>query len=362
MKMKRVNIAIVGAGNVANAVHIPTWKKISMANVVAVCDVNEELVKSVAKIWKIPHFYTDFTELLEKEDNDVVIDICTPPSTHSYLSTKAMSEGHSVVLEKPMAMNYEECKSIMDEYYKRKEEVKLCIIHNFLFTNPLLEIKSVLNKNRICILSVDIRMLHTADDEMISDKAHWVHKLPGGRFGENLIHPIYILRNFIGKLNVRDVYASKMGDYEWVNYDELYATFDSEDGKYGTIHISFNSPRTTVAPISIKIYGKQMIINYDGSNLILTTQGPMPHGKIYKVKDNLQFTLQIAKSLFKETLRAILSKNKSGHEYLFSSFTRAILWGEKMPYAPEEAYDATITFLKVLQNINVQTINHVLRK
>jgi len=350
IKMKRVYIAIVGTGNVANTVHIPAWEKIARVNVVAVCDVNEKRVKSVAKSWKIPRFYTDFTELLEKEDG-AIIDICTPPSTHAYLSIKAMSEGHSVVLEKPMAMSYEECKSIMDEYYKREKEVKLCVIHNFLFTPPLLDVKSILNKKRPCILSVDIRMLHTANDEMISDKTHWVHKLPGGRFGENLIHPIYILRNLMGKLNVRDVYASKKGNYDWVNYDELYATFNSEDGKYGTIHISFNSPRTTVAPLSIRIYGKQMMINYDGSNLILTTQGPMPPGKIYKIKDNLQITMQIAKSLSKEALRTILNKNKSGHEYLLSAFVNAILKNERMPYDPEEAYDATITFLKVLQNL-----------
>lgn len=101
-------------------------------------------------------------------------------------------------------MSYEECRKIMDEYRRRKGEVRLCIIHNFLFTPPLLEIISIIDK-KLDILSVDIRMLHTPKDEMISDRTHWVHKLPGGRFGENLIHPIYILRNLMGKLNVRDV-------------------------------------------------------------------------------------------------------------------------------------------------------------
>jgi len=347
--MKRVNVAIVGAGNVANTIHIPVWKKIKQVNVTSVYDVERERAEKVAKKWKICRVYNDFTELLEKEE--AIIDICTPPSTHASLSIEAMRMGHSVVLEKPMAMSYDECKEIMNEYEKRKDEVRLCIVHNFLFSPPLLDIKSIINKKRLDILSVDIRMLHTPNDEMISDRTHWVHKLPGGRFGENLIHPVYILRNLIGKLNVRDVYASKRGSYDWVNYDELYATFDSE-GKYGIIHISFNSPRTTNAPISIRVYGKQAIINYDGSNLAFIAQGPLPQGKIWKVKDNFTLTTQIMKSLIKETIRTIFSKNKSGHEYIFSSFIQSILKGEKMTYSPEEAYDATITFLEVLKRLS----------
>ena len=203
-------------------------------------------------------------------------------------------------------------------------------------------------------------MLHTPSDYMISDRTHWVHSLPGGRFGENLIHPIYILRNLMGKLNVRDVYASKRGSYEWVNYDELFATFDS-DGKFGTIHISFNSPRWT-APLSIRVYGKELIINHDGSNFALTTQGHLMQGylpnqntyrtKLKLAKDNLQSVMQIIKSTGKTASRVMSGKMISGHEYLFSSFIRSILENKEMPYTPEEAYDATITCYEVLQRLS----------
>jgi len=348
--MKRVNVAIIGAGHAATTMHIPAWKKLRQVNLTAVCDIDEERVKSVAKAWRIPHAYTDFDELLEREEN-AIIDICTPPSTHAPLSVKALRTGHNVVLEKPMAMSYDECKKIMDEYQRRKGEVKLCVVHNFLFTRPLLNIKSIINKKGLDILSVDVIMLHTPDDEMISDRTHWVHKLPGGRFGENLIHPIYVLRNLIGKLNLRDVFVSKRGHYDWVNYDELHATFNSGD-KYGTIYISFNSPRTTNAPLSVRVYGKQLIINYDGSNLALINQGPLLQGKMHKVKDNLQHIIQIIGAIVNEAIITITGKSTSSHHYLFSALVEAILENKEIPYTPEEAYDATITFLEVLQRLN----------
>lgn len=182
------------------------------------------------------------------------MDLCTPPATHAPLSVKAMENGHHVILEKPMAMSVGETERIYKEYQRTKEEVKLCVIHNFLFEPPILEIKSILEKKRVDVLSIDIRMLHTPNDEMISDRNHWVHSLPGGRFGECLVHPVYLLRNLMGRLNVRDVYGVKRGLYDWVDYDELYATFDSSD-KFGSVHISFNSPRWTT-PLSMKIYGR----------------------------------------------------------------------------------------------------------
>jgi predicted dehydrogenase len=61
-------VAIVGAGNVASNMHLPSWMKIPEAKVVAVCEVNKENAERTAKRWKIPKVYTDFDELLRKKE------------------------------------------------------------------------------------------------------------------------------------------------------------------------------------------------------------------------------------------------------------------------------------------------------
>ncbi|MGB9614546.1 MAG: Gfo/Idh/MocA family protein [Fervidobacterium sp.] len=86
--MKHVNLAVVGAGNVAATMHIPAWNKMKEVSLIAVCDVDKKRVENVAKAWKIPHVYTDFAELLEKEE-DAIIDICTPPFTHASIRRTA---------------------------------------------------------------------------------------------------------------------------------------------------------------------------------------------------------------------------------------------------------------------------------
>jgi predicted dehydrogenase len=52
--MKHINVAVVGVGHAAVTMHIPAWKKIRQVNLVAVCDVDKERAKNVAKAWKNP--------------------------------------------------------------------------------------------------------------------------------------------------------------------------------------------------------------------------------------------------------------------------------------------------------------------
>jgi predicted dehydrogenase len=347
----KIGIAIVGAGNVANSMHLPSWTKIPEAKVVAVCDVNKENAEKTAKKWKIPKVYTDFDELLEKERGAIaVMDICTPPSTHAPLSIKAMEASFHVLLEKPMAMSLEESEKILREYQRRKDEVRLCIIHNYLFSPSMLKIKSALEKNKVDVLGVDIRMLHTPQDEMISDRNHWVHSLPGGRFGECLIHPIYLLHNLIGKLNVRDVHAWKRGSYEWVKYDELLVTFDSGE-RFGSIYISFNSPRETSFP-TVRVYGRNLILSFDGTNSTFTIQKSMDtRSNIRRAVDSLNVSMQLLKSMAKNALEVVTGKWRLGHENLFRFFVNSILKGNEVPYSPEEAFEANKTFLEVLKRL-----------
>jgi predicted dehydrogenase len=346
--MKDLRVAVVGAGNVANGMHMPAWRNIG-AEVVAVCDVNKEIAERTAKNWNIPRVYSDFENLLA-EEKDALIDLCTPPATHAPLSIRAMDAGHHVILEKPMAMTIEESTKILKEYQERKDRVKLCVIHNYLFSNSMLKIKSVLERMKVEVLGVDIAMLSTPDDEMLSNGGHWVHSLPGGRFGECLIHPVYLMQNLLVNMKVRDVYAAKRGPYDWIDYDELHVTFDSDDG-IGSIYISFNSPRQTSFP-SMRIYGNNLTLSFDGTNSTLTIQrGLNTESKTKRVKDSLGISMQIMKSTASNVLEVVTGKWRTGHENTFICFAESILENKNLPYTPEEAFEANKVFLEILEKL-----------
>jgi predicted dehydrogenase len=347
MKKNKVPVAIVGTGSVANSFHIPCWRKISEAEIIAVCDKNKETANSTAKRWRIPKVYTEFDELIEKEEK-IIVDLCTPPHTHMPLSVKAMEFGHHVVLEKPMAMREEECEKILKTYQKKKNEVKLCVIHNWLFLPFMLNIKSILKNENVDILCVDIRMPHTPYEEMLSTKNHWVHSEPGGRLGECLIHPVYLLHDLLGNLEIRNIWVMKSGPYEWVKYDELFAVLNSNK-KIGNIYISFNSPRGGL-PL-IKIYGKNLILDFDGTNFTRIIHRKMNESLIGRTIDSLSTSCQIINSSFQNVFKKLKGEWKEGHEYLFRDLVNSILRRKEITYPPEKAYEATKIFLEMVKKI-----------
>ena len=46
---KKVNVGIIGAGGIANGVHLPSLVEIEEANLVAICDLHIEKAESAAK-------------------------------------------------------------------------------------------------------------------------------------------------------------------------------------------------------------------------------------------------------------------------------------------------------------------------
>ncbi|WP_409342957.1 Gfo/Idh/MocA family protein [Paenibacillus sp. MBLB4367] len=80
---------------------------------VALCDTDQEKAEKTAKEFGIPAFYTDYRELLQRNDIDAV-DICTPNLYHSIIAIAALQAGKHVFCEKPDAVNPEEAQKMAD--------------------------------------------------------------------------------------------------------------------------------------------------------------------------------------------------------------------------------------------------------
>ena len=59
------------------------------------------------------NLYADYDEMLEKESPDLV-DVSTPTYLHKDYAIKALKKGINVICEKPMAVNGEDAKEIIE--------------------------------------------------------------------------------------------------------------------------------------------------------------------------------------------------------------------------------------------------------
>src|SRR3981081_2311991 len=104
----KLQIGIVGAGNVVKTRHLPALKKIPDVEVVAICNSTyESSEKFCVEFTPEAVPYGNWAELVADPDIDIIW-IGTPPYLHSTIAVSALEAGKHVFSQARMAMNLPE--------------------------------------------------------------------------------------------------------------------------------------------------------------------------------------------------------------------------------------------------------------
>jgi len=250
-----MNVGLVGCGQIAEA-HLKAWRKVESAKVTAVCDIDEERAREVARRWNVPSRYTDLETMIRRE-NLTYLSICSPPRNHVDAACSALGAGLNVVVEKPLAVTSKEVDRLIA--VSQHSTAKLTVISNFLFKSALTRARRILASMNESPLSVEAHFFKHRDYPPLNDPSHWSHKLPGGIFSELLFHPLYIIRSFLGDLDVAGVCLDRFPSREWMRYERVVAFLGATE-KRASIHASFDSPRYATY---VDLYGPKNAIRAD---------------------------------------------------------------------------------------------------
>lgn len=126
---QRVGIGIIGTG-FARRVQIPSFLACENTQIVSVASGSRANAKATADEFKIEHFTDDWRETVAREDVDLVC-ISTPPNLHLEMTLAAIDHGKHVLCEKPMAMNVDEARQMVEA--AGKSDVLALIDHELRF-------------------------------------------------------------------------------------------------------------------------------------------------------------------------------------------------------------------------------------
>src|SRR5437867_526288 len=112
MLNRNVRIGIVGTG-FARSVQIPGFKHVPGCEIVAVVSKQLERAQACAGEFEIPYAYDDYRDMLAAAKPDLVV-ISTPVFLHHPIALAALNTGCHVLCEKPMAMNVDEARDMVD--------------------------------------------------------------------------------------------------------------------------------------------------------------------------------------------------------------------------------------------------------
>ncbi|MHA1277479.1 MAG: Gfo/Idh/MocA family protein [Candidatus Helarchaeota archaeon] len=139
--MDKIRVGIIGAGAVGYE-HIQNYTASGQAEVVAVVARTESHAKQAAEKFHIQSWYTDYHELLNRNDIDLV-SICTPNYLHAKQTIDAAKAGKHILCEKPLATTLDDADRMITA--ARAANVFLMYPSHQRFVPVLENIKSILD-------------------------------------------------------------------------------------------------------------------------------------------------------------------------------------------------------------------------
>lgn len=228
---QKVRLAIIGAGSFIKGMHLPNIKKMGdIFELRAVISRNGLNAKITSEQYGAAYSGTDFQTVLDDSEVDAVL-IGTRHYLHAPMTLKALKAGKHVFVEKPLALNMEQMKPIMDFYQNSSNKPILFTGFNRRFSPIMGLIKQIVAK-RVDPMIVNYRM-----NAGYIPLDHWVHGAEGG--GRNIGEAchIYDLFTFLTGGKVKDVEVSCIipKTEHFSNRDNFVATISFDDGSVATL-------------------------------------------------------------------------------------------------------------------------------
>ena len=110
--MRTIRWGMIGCGDVTEVKSGPGFQKASHSTLVAVMRRNGRLAKDYAERHEVARWYDDAAKLIQDPEVDAIY-VATPPSSHKQYTLMRAEAGKPVYVEKPMALNFGECKEMI---------------------------------------------------------------------------------------------------------------------------------------------------------------------------------------------------------------------------------------------------------
>ena len=134
----KTRIGIVGAGGVADRIHLPACRALADAEVVGICDLDPEARRLTSEKFGVPRTFASLDEMLDQARPDMVV-VGTPPQSHFEICEKSMEAGAHVFCEKPFMPTVDEADRIIE--LARRENLLLRVNNQYRFMTFYTETK-----------------------------------------------------------------------------------------------------------------------------------------------------------------------------------------------------------------------------
>jgi len=234
-----VGVGLVGSGFIAQ-LHAEAFSRSAIGTVRAVASSSAERAAGFASQWGIPAWHTDFRELVQRPDVDMVC-IGVPNHLHRDVVVAAAEAGKHVVCEKPLATTLAEADEMIAAC--QSAGVKLMYAEELCFAPKYVRAKQLADEGALG----DVYLAKQAEQHF-GPHSDWFwdpERSGGGVLMDMGCHGIEFVRWVLGKPAVRSVTA-ELGTYvhhgRTVAEDHAVLTVRFAGNRTGLVEVSWAKP------------------------------------------------------------------------------------------------------------------------
>jgi predicted dehydrogenase len=141
-----IRIGIVGAGAIAQLVHLPVFSKMRGAKLVALCDNDGPKARTLAERFGVTDAFTDIDELLDFDELDLVV-VATPNHLHEAQVLRVLAGKVNVLCERPLSLSSKGVEKIVNA--AARADRKLFVGNNHRFRTDVQLLSGFLHTNEL---------------------------------------------------------------------------------------------------------------------------------------------------------------------------------------------------------------------
>jgi predicted dehydrogenase len=268
--MKTIRWGIVGCGNVTEVKSGPGFQLATNSALVAVMRRNGDLAADYARRHGVPKWYDNADALINDPDVDAIY-IATPPNAHKEYTLLAAQAGKPIYVEKPMALNHDECQDMIATC--ELAGVPLFVAYYRRCLPRFVKIKHLIDTGAIG--QVRTVAIHFYRKMYPHDPNHLPWRVipeiaGGGLFVDLAAHTLDYLDYFLGPIHAASGYASNHAG-QYPAEDVVVGSFVFASGVHGVGVWSFASSQELDQTEIIGDQGKLTFTSFAEEPITLTT-------------------------------------------------------------------------------------------
>ena len=284
MMKETLTVALIGCGAISGN-HVGAILAAG-EHLVALCDVKKDAALALREKFALTDaaIYTDWREMLQKENPDVV-HICTPHYLHAEMCVEALKQNRSVLCEKPLCISLAQLKQILAAEKKSRGQLGVCL-QNRYEPNQLL-LKELAEKSGCKGASATVIWRRDAEYYASGDWRGTKAYEGGGVAINQAIHTLDLLQWICGMPSTVTAHAFNdhlkgVIDVE----DTVTALFETADGKRLSFFATTAGAKDFTPELSVRLLSGETVLCRNDLFVVgetsakLTPKRPMLGGKL----------------------------------------------------------------------------------